>query len=559
MSRAPEESFRVETVPESDFRIGDRLVQPSLNRVRTPEQTFQLEPKIMRVLRCLSERPGEVVSKERLFAEVWQGTYVSEDVLTRAIAELRRVFEDSAAAPRVIETIRKSGYRLLLSPQPAEAAPAPPGVSRTAARSGPVTARAVLIAVVLAAAVATTAILLWSQRRASPARPPMRIRPLTSLPGSQRDPAISPDGTRVAFVWNGGSGDAYSLYVQLVDSESPLRLTREPGVEDRVPAWSPDGQKLAFTRSSRGECGILVVSSLGGAERTLGPCGDRDYRRLAWSPDGAWLAFSRRGGDSRLSIELTGVETGERRAVTRPPDGILGDSSPSFSPDGKKLAFARNLTEGVSDVYTVGHGWKRRAAIDVRQPRHDGDELGVGRRKRGLLLEPRGDLQPLARGLFRRRPDFRRGRRREDQAPFLRSRTRLDCLRELALRAQPLDGLDGGRRRAGVDANGGPVELPAGDFPRRTPGRVCLDALRRRRDLGLGIRRIIASAADLVRGSAAGDAFLVAGRPPDRLRGPPACPVGSVDRLGRGRGARAADLRPGRLPVAILVARRQGD
>ena len=46
-------------------------------------------------------------------------------------------------------------------------------------------------------------------------------------------------------------------------------------------AASPDGQRLAFTRSTRAGCDILVVASLGGAERSLGPCGDRDYRRLA--------------------------------------------------------------------------------------------------------------------------------------------------------------------------------------------------------------------------------------------------------------------------------------
>jgi DNA-binding winged helix-turn-helix (wHTH) protein len=235
MSRAPEESFRVETVPESDFRVGDRLVQPSLNRVRTPAETFQLEPKIMRVLRCLAQRPGEVVSKERLFAEVWQGTFVSEDVLTRAIAELRRVFDDSASAPRVIETIRKSGYRLLVPPQPAGESRISPDASTEVPRPRSRAGRAAAGVALAAAAIA--AILLWSRLRPSPSRPPMRIRPLTSLPGNQRDPAISPDGTRVAYVWNGGSGEAYSLYVQLVDSESPLRLTSAANVEDRVPAW----------------------------------------------------------------------------------------------------------------------------------------------------------------------------------------------------------------------------------------------------------------------------------------------------------------------------------
>ena len=97
----------------------------------------------------------------------------------------------------------------------------------------------------------------------------------------------------------------------------------------------------------------VVVSALGGPEQSLGSCGDRDYRRLAWSPDGAWLAFPRRDQASQLGIELASLETRERKTLTHPPAGILGDSSPSFSPDGKRLAFCRNLTEGVNDLYSI--------------------------------------------------------------------------------------------------------------------------------------------------------------------------------------------------------------
>src|SRR5215813_9945596 len=101
------------TDPMQDFRIDGRLVCPGLHRIVTPRATVQLEPKVMRVLTALARRPGELVTKERLFEEVWEGAYVTEDVLTRAIGELRRVFEDDAVRPRVIETIRKSGYRLI--------------------------------------------------------------------------------------------------------------------------------------------------------------------------------------------------------------------------------------------------------------------------------------------------------------------------------------------------------------------------------------------------------------------------------------------------------------
>lgn len=97
----------------ADFRIGNRVVRPGLNRIVTPDATLQLEPKVMQVLLRMVDRPGEVVTKEDLFRDVWQGTFVTEDVLTRAVGELRRAFQDDAARPRVIETIRKSGYRLI--------------------------------------------------------------------------------------------------------------------------------------------------------------------------------------------------------------------------------------------------------------------------------------------------------------------------------------------------------------------------------------------------------------------------------------------------------------
>jgi TolB-like protein/Flp pilus assembly protein TadD len=67
----------------------------------------------MEVLVCLAEHPGEPVSKEKLLQTVWADTFVGDSVLTRSISELRRVFEDEAKEPRVIQTIAKRGYRLV--------------------------------------------------------------------------------------------------------------------------------------------------------------------------------------------------------------------------------------------------------------------------------------------------------------------------------------------------------------------------------------------------------------------------------------------------------------
>src|SRR5262245_61336972 len=96
-----------------NFRLGQWLVQPSLNSVTLKGKTARLEPKAMEVLVCLARHAGNVVSKEQLIGAVWPGTFVTDDVLIRCISELRKALDDDAKDSRVIETIPKKGYRLL--------------------------------------------------------------------------------------------------------------------------------------------------------------------------------------------------------------------------------------------------------------------------------------------------------------------------------------------------------------------------------------------------------------------------------------------------------------
>lgn len=99
---------------DGDFHLGDWLVEPRLNTISRNGATVRLQPKIMEVLVCLAQHAGEPVSKEKLLESVWPGTFVTDDVLTRAISELRRVFEDDAQQSHVIQTIPKRGYRLVV-------------------------------------------------------------------------------------------------------------------------------------------------------------------------------------------------------------------------------------------------------------------------------------------------------------------------------------------------------------------------------------------------------------------------------------------------------------
>jgi DNA-binding winged helix-turn-helix (wHTH) protein len=115
---------------DAPFSLGDWLVQPQLNRLsRSGGEDVQIEPKMMDVLVHLARNPGQVVSREALIDAVWPEVFISESVLTRAIAGLRRALGDDARRPSFIETISKRGYRLIGDSAPTAAQPPLPGTT----------------------------------------------------------------------------------------------------------------------------------------------------------------------------------------------------------------------------------------------------------------------------------------------------------------------------------------------------------------------------------------------------------------------------------------------
>ena len=107
---------------EGNFRIGEWLIATRANTISAGDRAIHLEPKVMGVLAHLASHAGDVVPKESLLQSVWADTFVSEHVLKVAVSELRKALGDDARNPQFIETIPKSGYRLIAPVSPAEAA-----------------------------------------------------------------------------------------------------------------------------------------------------------------------------------------------------------------------------------------------------------------------------------------------------------------------------------------------------------------------------------------------------------------------------------------------------
>ena len=112
---------RPPSLGHSPFRLGEWLVDPTLGRIFSGDAMVHLELKPMDVLVSLAAHATSLVTRQQLMDEVWGTTGISDNTLTRAIADLRSALNDDARHPSYIETIHRRGYRLLKTPRPLSA------------------------------------------------------------------------------------------------------------------------------------------------------------------------------------------------------------------------------------------------------------------------------------------------------------------------------------------------------------------------------------------------------------------------------------------------------
>src|SRR5262249_12604483 len=172
--------------------------------------------------------------------------------------------------------------------------------------------------------------------------PEPAISPLMGLGGEQRMPAFSPDGSRIAFLLQTSVAQKSGIYVMVSGSQSLLQLTSNPSDSD--PAWSPDGRFIAFLRNADESFSIWLIPTLGGTERRLYTgvrCPWEGPVSLSFARDGQHLAFAEWNRETQQnSIKLLALADLSIRSLTTPPQGYH-DSAPAFSPKGNWLAFVR--------------------------------------------------------------------------------------------------------------------------------------------------------------------------------------------------------------------------
>jgi Tol biopolymer transport system component/DNA-binding winged helix-turn-helix (wHTH) protein len=362
------------------FEFGDITVDLRKVSVSRGGQPVALEPKTFDVLRYLIAHRDRLVTKEELLDAVWKDTFVTPNVLTRAIAQMRKALGDDAFEARYVETVAKRGYRFIAPVRVAEGsnggdtdAPAEQ-VTHGVARARPAHRKTALAALSIAAAILVSAGAGFYAVRTRSVNAPiddpvahLSPRRFTTESHSYSFPSISPDGRTVAYSSDRtGSMEIYTS--GFASGSKELALTSDGG-HNMFAEWSPDGQWVAYHSRKKG--GIWIVPSSGGTARQVVDFGSQP----AWTPDGRIVFTSDAGGMAAQSVLwIVGREGGDERQLTKLGAPRGGHSKPAVSPAGDTVAFAVSQGHISTEIWRATLDGKSSTRIAIgASPHFSGD------------------------------------------------------------------------------------------------------------------------------------------------------------------------------------------
>ena len=342
---------------------------------------IHLTGKPLETLIILVENHGRTVRKQELLDRVWKDTFVTEDVLTHAIGEIRRTLSDDKNDPRFVQTVPREGYRFvgdvsveLPFTRSDAGGPTLTVVKMPASRKSMVLPVSAGLAVVVMLTVGVWYFWIGSGNNAHEDVAIAEIRSPTEPAGLRHiltgeypvgKPSFSPDGKLILYVGSSRETAGYGdIFVMPPSGETFTRITDKASPSGDLPVFTADSRSVVFSKPRGGSeqsrvLDLYIASVSGGESRLYLP----EASGAGFSPDGMWVAYTKYL-PSRRSLWLSPTNDLSQH-VEISADGY----TPRWSPDGRWLAFTTSDPNGgTGDLWVEDFAQRSEPRNLTRQP-----------------------------------------------------------------------------------------------------------------------------------------------------------------------------------------------
>lgn len=334
---------------KDNFTIGSYKVHPGTRTIMVDEESIQLQPKVMDLLCYLAAHANKVISRDELVENVWKGTVISDDAIHRTISILRTALRDNPKKPKYLETITKTGYRLIADIQLSE--DSADNITNSGKSHTPLIPVLFVSVLVIATGVAFW---FYNSRQETVQRliSIPRLSYLTSHNGLEYAPQISPDNKQILYMqykqgWEG------NYLIETKTGSTAKKLDIENHYIDSV--WAPDGKSVYSHENVSEFCHITRHYLSGLPSQIIGDCITNNTGMFFYmdvTPDNKFIFTSERDHNTPRRLYKIDVQNGARNTFLKSDEGV-GDYSPKVSPDNQWLAFTRGFTANSRELMLV--------------------------------------------------------------------------------------------------------------------------------------------------------------------------------------------------------------
>jgi DNA-binding winged helix-turn-helix (wHTH) protein len=333
-----------------DFKLGEWFVSPKNLTISKAESQHKLTHTLMNLLLLLVKSKGEVVSRELIMHSIWPDTVVTDESISRCIADLRKALGDSARDPRYIQTISKKGYCLLVQAEILSQ-------NNTTAKSVAPTIfknKATLWGLLLIIALVLSYFYIASSENNQATQTKRFTKVKLALSGdNNRRPRIDPTKRFVVLEKNTSVNQSLWIFDLAKNSEKPLLASLDQNLGKA--AISNNGNVLAFLEEDpkAQTCKIQLYTFKTSSKEYFQDCNAYRIGALDWTFDNNYLISTIRKPEQRTAgFAIHNIKNNQLGQSAFPKEALTGYLFPRVSPSGKKIAFVK--IDYSSFIYSLG-------------------------------------------------------------------------------------------------------------------------------------------------------------------------------------------------------------